>query len=98
MLKKNKTVTILDFDECIEDCKKAKVLTKKEADLILEYMRGGLEGHYWCMYLETVEEKEKMKTSDAVFYRKFYDRYKKYAFGKKGISFKRIMFDCTVYS
>ena len=95
---KTKNVVVLDFDDTLDEVVKKKVITKKESDQILEYMRAGLEGHYWEMYRDDVKEAEEYETEDSATMRKFYDYVKKFEHGDEHGDFPRVTFDCTVWS
>ena len=88
-------MTILDFDDCIEECLKLTILTKDEADALIRYMKEGLEGRYWDIFLNDIEEENGMSSENAKAFKQFYDKYKKYE--QEEDEFKWIAFDCTVW-
>ncbi len=88
----------VDFDKALDTCQKEKVLTKKEADAVLEFMREGQAeggGNIWTLYQEALEDNEGTFYGEAL--RKFYDRLKEYE-AKDDEDEPRIMFDVAAWA
>lgn len=101
-MKKAKKVTIVDFDDAIEEAINKRVITKKESACIISHMRDCLDGFYWELYRESfdVPEDRCMSEKEADILKRFYTLFKRYESpepdSEHGLG--KIMFDCAAWS
>jgi hypothetical protein len=89
-------ITLLDWSDAIAVAKSRGVITKKEADVIHQYMREGVSytGNHYALYWEDIEEGNGMEgEGEAEAFKKFYGLYREYE-----VDDNCIYFDCTAWN
>lgn len=82
-MSKRRNTSVIDLNSCLDECMRQKILSKKDMNIIIKYVKEEQIKDSCCkIYWEDIEDENGMSDEEAKAFKSFYNKYRKY---EKGI-------------